>query len=115
MGWVNTVRSLKQIEGGCQWHLCISMLTFELTAHMLIYIVRGHICCPLIHDSLLPSFLPHPHPCTPGRVCSQAGVAFVVIKMITINFDEIKTSILDCNKKVLITNRVRKECKYRLF
>ena len=27
------------------------MLTSELTVHMLKCIVRGHVCCPLIHDS----------------------------------------------------------------
>ena len=34
----------------------------ELTVHMLINIVRGHICCPLIHDSFLPLFPPPPPP-----------------------------------------------------
>ena len=27
------------------------MLTSELAVHMLKFIVRGHVCCPLIHDS----------------------------------------------------------------
>ena len=27
------------------------MLTSELAVHMLKCIVRGHVCCPLIHDS----------------------------------------------------------------
>ena len=31
-------------------------LTSELTIHMLIYIVKRHVCCPLINDSD-PSFL----------------------------------------------------------
>ena len=91
------------------------MLTSELTAHMLIYIVRGHICCPLIHDSLLPLFPPPPPPLYSQESLLAGWGSLVVITMIAINFDEIKTSILDCNKKVLITNRVRKECKYRLF
>ena len=30
-------------------------LTSELTIHMLIYIVKRHVCCPLINDSFLPS------------------------------------------------------------
>ena len=32
------------------------MLTSEITAHMLKCIVRGHVCCPLIHDSSFHSF-----------------------------------------------------------
>ena len=31
------------------------MLTSELTVRMLIYNVRGNVCCPLIHDSFLSS------------------------------------------------------------
>ena len=31
------------------------MLTSELTVQMLKYIVRGHVCCPLIHDSFIHS------------------------------------------------------------
>ena len=42
-------------ESGCRWRLC--MLTSELTVHMLMYVVRGHVCCPLIHYSFLPSFI----------------------------------------------------------
>ena len=41
----------KWTERGCQWRLC--MLTSELTVHMLKCIVRGHVCCPLIHVSSL--------------------------------------------------------------
>ena len=60
--WVG--KAHKQNEGGCQWHLC--MLTSDLTVRMLIYIVRGHICCPL------------PHLCTPGRTCSQTRLSSAV-------------------------------------
>ena len=40
-----------------------------------------------------------PHPCTPGRTCSQTRLSSVGITMITINFDENRTSILDCKWK----------------
>ena len=47
MGWVGTVSSWT--EGGCLWRLC--MLTSETADDMLISIVRGNVCCPLIYDS----------------------------------------------------------------
>ena len=53
-GWVQQAQ--KWTESGCQWRLC--MLMSELAVHMLKCIVRGYVCCPLIHDSsFLPSFL----------------------------------------------------------
>ena len=48
VGWVHYAH--KWTENGCQWRLC--MLTSELTVHVLKCIVRGHVCCSLIHDSL---------------------------------------------------------------
>ena len=57
VGWVQQAH--KWTEGGCQWRLC--MLTSELTVHMLKCIVRGHVCCPLIHDSSFVHLYSHPH------------------------------------------------------
>ena len=39
----------KWTERGCQWRFY--MLTSELTVHMLKCMVRGRVCCPLIHNS----------------------------------------------------------------
>ena len=59
-GWVQYAH--KWTESGCQ--LCLCMLTSKLTVHLLKYIVRGHVCCPLIHDS---SFI-HSNICSPLHI-----------------------------------------------
>ena len=48
VGWIK--KAHKWTESDCQWRLC--MLTSELITHMLKCIVRGHVCCSLMHDSL---------------------------------------------------------------
>ena len=83
------------------------MLRF--TVHMLIYISckRAHLLSS--HPWLLPSPLPSFTPVLPGELARRlARLASVGITMITINFDENRTSILDCKiKKVPITNTGR--------
>ena len=61
MGWVVVGYSkLIWTEGSCHWRL--SMLTSESTVHMLICILRGNVCCPLIHDSSFIHFVYYTQP-----------------------------------------------------
>ena len=47
--WAKTIDELSMRSQ--IWTVSRSMLTSGLTVHMLKCIVRGHVCCPLIHDS----------------------------------------------------------------
>ena len=47
--WAKTIDGLSMRSQ--IWTVSQSMLTSELTVHMLKCIVRGHVCCPVIRDS----------------------------------------------------------------
>ena len=82
------------------------MLTFELIVHMLKYIVGGHVCCPLIHDSsFFHSFMVHRAKLKVFNVIYVTKTSQIILRLsFIIEFNRTRKGCMDIRDIIIATD-----------